>query len=77
MWTIRDTLGRIESKANWIRDDAQGLVSYVKRLPAKRSFETNAEDALATAEHELTAALERVKQARAAYVAKAIDDKAA
>lgn len=72
--SIRETLGRIESKATWIRDDTVGLLEYVNRLPAKRSFETTAEDALAVAEQELTTALERVKQARKSYSVKPVND---
>ena len=56
--TIGHTLSEIESKARWICDDATGLTTYIKRLPARRSYETLAEDALATAERELIAALE-------------------
>lgn len=75
--SIRDTLGQIESKASWIRDDAVGLTSYVNRLPARRSYETNAEDALATAEQELVNALAKVRAARARYTALPVNDRAA
>lgn len=62
--SIANLLGAIESKSRWLRQDAAGLASYVRQLGARRSFETKAEDALATAEHELVSALETVRAAR-------------
>lgn len=75
--SIRDTLAQIESKARWVRDDALGLSVYVRRLPARRSFETNAQAMLVEAEQELVTALERVRAAKTEYAAKPVNDKAA
>lgn len=75
--SIRNTLDQIKSKANWLRSDAAEVINYVRMLPARRSFETMAQDALATAEHELIAALETVRAARKQYDNLRIDDKAA
>ena len=75
--SISDTLSQIESKARWLRDDAFNLSFYVRRLPARRSFETNAEDALTTAEQELLVALDRVRRAKAEYAAKPVNDRVA
>jgi len=75
--TINETLSCIESKARWVRDDALGLSVYVRRLPARRSYETLAEDMLTQAEHELVTALERVRAAKAQYEAKPVNDRAA
>lgn len=70
-------LGGIESKARWLSQDAKGLASYVRQLTAQRSFETNAQDALVTAEHELIAALDTVRAARKRYEALPVNDRAA
>lgn len=70
-------LSGIESKARWLRDDASGLTFYMRHLPSRPGFETKADDMLAQAEHELSLALECVRQARADYSAKTATEKAA
>lgn len=75
--SIASVLDQIKSKANWLRSDAAEVINYVRMLPARRSYETMAQDALATAEHELIAALETVRTARKAYDALHVDDRAA
>jgi hypothetical protein len=75
--SIRDTLDCIHSKARWLSYYAAEMDQHVRRLAAIRSFETNAEAAMAQAEVELTEVLRRIKNARAAYAAKQINDRAA
>ncbi len=70
-------LSGIEAKARWLRDDAFNLSYYVRQLTVRRSFETNAEAAMAEAEQELAIALERVQQARALYAQLPVNDRAA
>lgn len=75
--SIRDTLGKIESKAMWVGINAREISHYVQRLTARRSFETMAEDKLSTAEQELLTALDLVRRAKADYAAKTVNDKVA
>lgn len=75
--TIRNTLGRIESKADWLRMDAQNLSEYVRQLAARRSFETMAQDAMKRAEMELLTALTIVRAAQKQYDDLPVNDKAA
>jgi hypothetical protein len=77
MSTIRDVLERIESKADWLRMDAENLSTYVRQLTARRSFETMAQDAMLRAELELVTALATVRAARKRYDELSVDDKAA
>lgn len=65
-------LDGIESKARWLRDDAANLSFYVRQLPSRPDFETKAQDMLAQAEHELLAALQKVRDAKADYSAKPV-----
>lgn len=75
--TIRDTLDCIQSKARWISYYASELDQHVRRLAAQRSFTTNADDAMAKVEVELTEILARIKASRAAFAQKPVNDKAA
>lgn len=75
--TIAQSLECIRSKARWLSYYSRELAMHTNNIAARRSYETNAEDAMAIAEVELTEALHRVRQARAEYAAKAINDKAA
>jgi hypothetical protein len=65
-------LSGIESKARWLRDDAVNLSFYVRQLPSRPEWETKAQDMLTQAEHELLAALQRVRDAKAEYSAKQV-----
>lgn len=65
-------LSGIETKARWLRDDARSLAFYIRELPSRPPFETKAEDMLVQAEHELLAALQRVRDARADFSAKTV-----
>jgi hypothetical protein len=75
--SISYTLDRIERQASWTKHHANQALQYARHLPAKRSFETLAEDALAKAEQELTEALANIREARKVYEAKLVNDKAA
>ena len=65
-------LDGIESKARWIRDSSANLAFYVRQLPSRPEWDTKAQDMLTQAEHELLAALQRVRDAKAEYSAKPI-----
>ena len=54
----------IETKANWVRDDAMNLDRFVRMLADLPEYETLAEDAVREAEMALTEALLSVKLSR-------------
>lgn len=60
-------LAGIERKAEWLKQDSQGLCNFVGALATRPWFETRAENAMALAEQHLIAALETVRACRAAY----------
>ena len=57
-------LSGVESKANWLRRDAEDMQRYAQYLRTMPPYETKAEDELAKAETELLNALTIVKLTR-------------
>jgi hypothetical protein len=71
--TTSEILSAIESKADWLKQDAKLLSDFVSMLSIRRDFPTLAEDAMDRAEQELVAALGSVRTSRAAYNAKPVE----
>jgi hypothetical protein len=67
MTSTSELLQCIESKANWLKQDATSLTDLVSALRIRRDFPTLAEAAMDNAEAELIVALQTVRKARATY----------
>lgn len=68
--TIGPKLKSIKGRAAWIRVDANQILDWVKSLPAKPDFETEALDVLADARVALACAAEALQEAIMNYEAK-------
>lgn len=64
---IAPFLHSVVSHAHWLSYHGRGVISGITMLPARPQWPTQAEEALASAEQELAAALELIKEARRKY----------
>jgi hypothetical protein len=62
-----DLLAAIESKAQWLKLDADAMADFMARLPLQRNFYTLAESAMDEAEAALIDALRIVRLCRNQY----------
>jgi len=62
-----DILAAIESKAQWLKQDANAMADFMARLPLQRGFHTLAESAMDEAEAALIDALRIVRLCRNQY----------